>query len=292
MTTRDPRSSSDVSTTTVIRYESAQSFLNVAQPTLMMAEAENNLLLAVAQGIARNPAAAPSPYLATVGTTAGLLACAVHIAPFKMVITRASRDLIAALARDVFEAVPNLEGVSGPSRSADDFALAWRSLSGVEPKLGMRLRIHETRKILDADQRAPSGRFRQATADDQDLLTAWTTAFVTEAKIPDPVDSSRVVADSIGRGRLHVWEDGGPVSMAAWTGKTPNGVRINFVYTPRELRGKGYGTACVKALTRQQLERGNAFCWLYTDVSSTASPNIFKRIGYWPVSDVSEYYLK
>ena len=56
-------------------------------------------------------------------------------------------------------------------------------------------------------------------------------------------------------------------------------------------RGKGYATACVSALTRQQLEQGSAFCWLYTDLSSAASPNIFKRIGYWPVSDVTEYYL-
>jgi hypothetical protein len=48
----------------------------------------------------------------------------------------------------------------------------------------------------------------------------------------------------------------------------------------------------VKSLTKQQLEQGNAFCWLYTDVSSAAPPKIFKRIGYWPVSDVSEYYLK
>lgn len=80
--------------------------------------------------------------------------------------------------------------------------------------------------------------------------------------------------------------------MAAWTGKTPSGVRINFVYTPRELRGRGYATACVSALTRQQLEQGSAFCWLYTDLSTAASPNIFKRIGYRPVSDVSEYYLR
>ena len=69
-------------------------------------------------------------------------------------------------------------------------------------------------------------------------------------------------------------------------------MRINFVYTPRELRGKGYGTACVKALTKQQLEQGNAFCWLYTDVSSAAPPKIFKRIGYWPVSDVSRVLLE
>ena len=112
---------------------------------------------------------------------------------------------------------------------------------------------------------------------------------MSEARIPEPVDAVRIVQDAITRGRLHVWENDRPVSMAAWTGKTPSGVRINFVYTPRELRGKGYGTACVKALTKQQLDQGNAFCWLYTDLSSAASPNIFKRIGYWPVSDVSEY---
>ena len=276
----------------VTRYDTAEAFLQVAQPLLMTAEAENNLLLGVAQGIARNPAAAKDPYLATVGNETGVLACAVHVAPFKLVITRANREPIAALARDVFEAVPQLDGVTGPSRSADDFSLAWSKLSGVEPVLGMRLRIHETRKVVDSDRPSPPGHFRPAAPADLNLLAKWTEVFVSEARIAEPVDASRVVEDAIRRGRLHVWEDPAPVSMAAWTGKTPSGVRINFVYTPRELRGKGYGTACVKALTKQQLEEGNAFCWLYTDLSSAASPNIFKRVGYWPVSDVSEYYLK
>ena len=66
-------------------------------------------------------------------------------------MTRANREPIAALARDIFEAVPQLDGVTGPSRSAEDFALAWSRLSGVEPTLGMRLRIHETRKVVDSD---------------------------------------------------------------------------------------------------------------------------------------------
>ena len=87
------------------------------------------------------------------------------------------------------------------------------------------------------------------------LLTGWTEVFVSEARIAEPMDAYRVVEDAIKRGRLHVWEDARPVSMAAWTGKTPSGVRINFVYTPRELRGKGYGTACVKALTRSSSNR-------------------------------------
>lgn len=277
----------------VTRYRTADAFLEVAQPLLMMSEAENNLLIGVAQGIARNPAAAADPYLATVGNDTGVLACAVRIAPFKLVITRANREPIAALARDVFEAIPDLDGVTGPSRSVGDFSLAWGKLSGIEPVVGMRLRIHETRKVVDSDLPDAPGRLRPAAPADLSLLTKWTEVFVSEAGIADPVDASRVVDDSITRGRLHVWDNGGgPVSMAAWTGKTPSGVRINFVYTPRELRGKGYGTACVKALTKQQLEQGNAFCWLYTDLSSAASPKLFKRIGYWPVSDVSEYYLK
>ena len=276
----------------VTRYEGAEAFLQVAQPLLMMAEAENNLLLGVAQGIARNPSAAKNPYLVTVGTDAGLLAAAVHIAPHNLVITRANREPIAALARHAFESIPDLAGVTGPSRSADDFALAWSKRTGATPVLGMRLRIHETRGVIDSDLPSPPGRFRSGIPDDLDLLAAWTETFISDARIPERVDARTVVQDAITRGRLHVWEDGNPVSMAAWTGKTPNGVRINFVYTPRELRGKGYGTACVKALTKQQLEQGNAFCCLYTDVSSAASPNIFKRIGYWPVSDVSEYYLK
>jgi predicted GNAT family acetyltransferase len=273
----------------VTRYATAHEFLDAALPALMRAEAENNLIIGVAQGIARSPSAVKDPYFATADIVDEVLACAVYFAPFKLVLTRAGREPIAALAADAFEAAPDVEGVIGPHRSATDFALTWGGLSGADPSPGMQLRIHETRAVTGSDLPVPSGVLRQAQIDDQDLLSAWTETFVAEVRLPEKVDASRVVSDSIQRGRLYVWDDGRPVSMAAWSGKTPNGVRINFVYTPRELRGKGYGTACVSALTRQELAKGSTFCWLYTDLSSAASPNIFKRIGYRPVSDVSEY---
>jgi uncharacterized protein len=276
----------------VTRHQSAESFLNVARSLLMSAEAENNLIVGIAQGLARNPAAAKNPYLATVGDGTRVLACAVYIAPFKLVITRADRDPIVALAQDVFDAAPGVEGVTGPDRSAANFVAAWSKLSGARPMLGMRLRIHETRTVTDSDLAAPSGHIRPAATADLEVLTEWTKTFVAEANIPEKVDAGQVVGGGIKSGRLHVWDDGKPASMAAWAGKTPSGVRINFVYTPRDLRGRGYATSCVSALTRQQLEKGNAFCWLYTDLSSAASPNIFRRIGYRPVSDVTEYYLR
>jgi predicted GNAT family acetyltransferase len=276
----------------VTRHDSAESFLNVATPLLMLAEAENNLIIGVAQGIARNPERAKNPYLATVAQDGRVLACAVYLAPSKLVVTRANREPIGSLAQDAFEAVPTMEGVTGPARSATDFAFAWSKLSGIEPRAGMRLRIHETRAVNDAVQRVPNGRFRAAEIGDLELLTSWTDVFIQETSIPEPVNSAVVVGDAIRRQRLYVWEDQGvPVSMAAWSGKTPNGVRIIFVYTPHTLRRNGYATACVAELTRQQLAHGSAFCWLYTDRSSTTAPKIFKRIGYWPVSDVMEYYF-
>jgi predicted GNAT family acetyltransferase len=277
---------------TVTRYQSAREFLAAAEPLLMLAEAENNLILAVAQGLARKPGTTFDPYLAAISDGGRVIACAVHIAPFRLVLTRGNREPVARLAHDAFGVIPNLSGVSGPSRSAEDFALAWSSLSGREPQLSMRLRIHETRRVDNAGDPPPPGRLRPAATGDEDPLAEWTQSFVTEARIPEAVDARRVVADSIGRGRLYLWEDGEPVSMAAWTGKTPNGVRLNFIYTPRELRGKGYGTACVSALTRMQLEQGNSFCWLYTDMSEGNSARLFKRIGYRPVSDVSEYTFR
>lgn len=276
----------------VTRHLSADDFLAIAEPLLMLAEAENNLILGVARGIARNPSAARDPYLATVSDGPSVLACAVYIAPYKVVITSAGQEAIDVLAQDVFDAIPQVGAVTGPARSAADFAVAWSRRSGFEPIAGMRFRIHEVRALQEPAPRSASGRFRPALGADQDLLASWMIAFAHEAGLPEQIDAPRVVADAIGRGRLFVWEDDQTVSMAGWAGKTPNGVRINLVYTPKERRRQGYGTACVSAITSQLLAEGHAFCWLYTDQSSSAGTTLFTRLGYRPVSDVAEYYLK
>ena len=41
--------------------------------------------------------------------------------------------------------------------------------------------------------------------------------------------------------RLAIWEvDGQPVSIAAYAGPTPHGIRVNYVYTPPAQRKHGY----------------------------------------------------
>jgi predicted GNAT family acetyltransferase len=96
------------------------------------------------------------------------------------------------------------------------------------------------------------------------------------------------------RAGILLWEDGGaPVSAAGWGGATPNGIRIAPVYTPPELRGRGYATALTAELSQRLLdgrlfEGGRRFCFLYTDLANPTSNAIYERIGYRRVAESAE----
>jgi predicted GNAT family acetyltransferase len=91
-----------------------------------------------------------------------------------------------------------------------------------------------------------------------------------------------------GRGVL-LWEhDGEIVSFAGWGGPTPNGARVGPVYTPPELRGRGYATAATAELSRRLLASGRRFCFLYTDLANPTSNAIYERIGYRRVCESAE----
>jgi predicted GNAT family acetyltransferase len=88
---------------------------------------------------------------------------------------------------------------------------------------------------------------------------------------------------------LYCWDDGGPVTICATPGGTGRVARINLVYTPPHVRGRGYATAAVSALTQQLLNDGHRYCCLYTDLANPTSNSIYARIGYQPVCDVDQY---
>jgi len=68
--------------------------------------------------------------------------------------------------------------------------------------------------------------------------------------------------------------------MAGFAGPTPNGIRVAWVYTPPENRGKGFAGACVAALSQKLLDDGRTFCFLY---------HVYQTIGYEPVTDATVY---
>ena len=90
--------------------------------------------------------------------------------------------------------------------------------------------------------------------------------------------------------RLLLWEvEGTAVSMAGYSGPTPNGIRVAWVYTPPENRGKGFAGACVAALSQKLLDDGRKFCFLYTDLANPISNHVYQKIGYEPVTDATVY---
>ena len=123
------------------------------------------------------------------------------------------------------------------------------------------------------------------------MLTKWRAAFAIEADRTLPEQAEKAAAQPLQRStHLVLWEvEGTAVSMAGFTGRTPNGVRVAWVYTPPELRGRGFAGACVAALSQKLLDDGRKFCFLYTDLANPTSNHIYQTIGYEPVTDATVY---
>jgi hypothetical protein len=150
------------------------------------------------------------------------------------------------------------------------------------------LRAFELRKVVYRGH-AP-GRLRVATEEDFDLTAFWALAFNQEALGEHDELGAQIMAKrAIQNGNIYLWEDGRPVSMAAKARPTAHGVTVNLVYTPLELRGRGYATACVAHLSQRLLDDGWQFCTLFTDLSNPTSNNIYQKIGYRPVCDFTEF---
>jgi GNAT superfamily N-acetyltransferase len=274
------------------RHPSAGSFLQLAESWLMRAEAENNLILGFACAWAQDSSFfTTAPYLATVEDNGRTTACAFRSPPHKLVLTRlGERKAAKLLATDALSVYPDLGTALGPEPDIEAFAEAWADIAGPHPVRGMRQRIHEVRAVQRTGK-LPPGTMRPATAADLDILVPWVSACFHEIGDVVQHEPAKLAQARMKSGSLFVWDDRGPVSMAGWSGKTTNGVRVNLVYTPPEKRSRGYAQACVSALTERLLAEGNGFCCLYTNLANPISNRIYERIGYRPVCDVSDFTM-
>jgi hypothetical protein len=140
------------------------------------------------------------------------------------------------------------------------------------------------------------GRMRRYQPADRELVVAWLEAFSAEAQPAGapPLDAAAWLDRRISSPEGHVvlWEDGPVVSMAAYGQPTPHGIRIGPVYTPPELRRRGYASAVTAAVTQALLDGGRRYCFLFTDLANPTSNIIYQRIGYRPVTDVDQWVFE
>jgi predicted GNAT family acetyltransferase len=134
-----------------------------------------------------------------------------------------------------------------------------------------------------------SGAMSPATREELDLITEWMIEFSKQLGDQNPAHRDDV-EERFNAGHYFLWRDRGQVvSIAAFAGPTPNGVRINSVFTPIEFRNQGYASANVAALTQHLLDTGRKLVFLFTDLKNPISNSIYQKVGYRPVCDFNDY---
>ncbi|MCI0435180.1 MAG: GNAT family N-acetyltransferase [Gemmatimonadetes bacterium] len=196
-------------------------------------------------------------------------------------------DAIPLLAEDIGSVFPALPAVLGPAPETSAFAALWAEGHGVRASAGQRQRIYQLERLVPPSRPA-RGALRLAQRADRSLVAEWIGAFSAEVGTHE-VNSDVLAADRIAAKSMFLWIDGDPVSLAGWTGRSPNGIRVGPVYTPPQFRGRGYASAAVAAVTRRALDGGVRFCFLYTDLANPTSNAIYQRLGYEPVCDVMDW---
>jgi predicted GNAT family acetyltransferase len=206
---------------------------------------------------------------------------------------------IRALVDHLVAAADDIPALVGARPEVDQFLARWLELGGTAPGQHIAQRLYRLDRVRaearsqcahPARPRSP-GTMRIATALDSDLLVPWSLEFMRECGLGgDEAEVRHGVSVGLERRQRVLWEcDGAAVAMAGFGGKTPSGIRISWVYTPPSLRGRGYASALVAALSEQLLAAGNRCCFLYTDLANPTSNGIYRRIGYEPVCDAAHY---
>jgi uncharacterized protein len=274
------------------RHETADSFLAQAGEFLGAREAEHNLILGLSSRLRVAPEMYGEPaYFAVVSQDGRVVGVTMRTPPHNLILSEVDDEAaIGLLLEDARSEFGSLPGVVGPKEAVARFAAAWPA----EARLEIAQRTFRADHV-DAPS-GVSGRMRDYERGDRELAARWMDAFVDEALPEAPPDSSEEFVDRREEdpdGGIVFWEDdGAAVSMAGFGGRTPNGIRIGPVYTPPELRGRGYASALTAAITQRLLDGGLRFCFLFTDLANPTSNSIYQRIGYEPVSDVDSWSFR
>ncbi|MFD9126890.1 GNAT family N-acetyltransferase [Kitasatospora sp. NPDC059571] len=210
----------------------------------------------------------------------------VQTPPFPPRLGRMPAEAAGALAGALHDRGFEVTGVGGARAEAEEFAAAWTAAAGTPPaRVVVEERLHRLGEPVPPE-REPSGRARPADRNDRALLVDWYGAFLAEIAEHRPADVAALVDSRLADGGLYLWEDGGrPVSLAGVSPVIAGMSRVGPVYTPPRLRGRGYASGLVAAVSAHAPALGAREVLLYTDVANPTSNSIYRKLGYLPVAD-------
>jgi RimJ/RimL family protein N-acetyltransferase len=138
-----------------------------------------------------------------------------------------------------------------------------------------------------------SGRLvgRRIEPRDLELVTAWRVAFAVqglgEEESPLLWEETRALLErSMERGWSWVLEDRGePVATSSFNTAIAEAVQIGGVWTPRELRRRGYGLAVVAASLEDARAEGATRAILFTGVENVPAQKAYLALGFQQIGD-------
>jgi ribosomal protein S18 acetylase RimI-like enzyme len=205
--------------------------------------------------------------------------CAIKVRHHSIVLGELDESQCRSLAD--LTAGSDYPGVIGPDLTASWFTDRARELGlfflGPEPQ-----QIY----AISGEPRYPGslGHAQPVTIEDGSLLADWLTAFHREAVPHDPLPSRGELQQAAGEDRFLFWiVNGQPVSMAGVVRRLKTSAAITGVYTPPELRGRGYGGSVTAATVERIYAEGRKIACLYADLRNPASNRCYTKIGFTPV---------
>jgi predicted GNAT family acetyltransferase len=274
-------------------YANPADFLQAVQADLEQDEIANSLILGLSLQLGRAPERILTPtYLRCVMDTDGLALAALMTPPNNLILygrpDSDPRSAIRLLAADLARLNRAIPGVLAPAEISLPFAECWAEVARVPVKATYHQELMALREV----QVPPPGQgsLRAAMPADLNLVAHWRHAFHREVFGKGSlIHDRREMAHRIKDGDIFLWEDAGPVSLAMRTRPTRSGVSIGSVYTPPDMRRKGYGSACVAELSRLLLGSGWQVCCLFVDLENPIARRIYHNTGYRPACEYTEY---
>lgn len=183
-----------------------------------------------------------------------------------------------------------LAGVTADHDSAAAFAEAWQRHAGAAAQAHWWGRLHRL-GTLTPPEPSPAGRGRAVGRQDHDQLVRFCGEFVVDVGEAPAMDADAWAVSRFADKHFTFWEtpDGTPVSMAGSTTMAGRMIRVDPVYTPARLRGRGYAGAVTVEVTRAALDAGASDVVLFTNPDNPTSNALYRRLGYVPVADFTGY---
>ncbi|MFX0146478.1 MAG: GNAT family N-acetyltransferase [Candidatus Hodarchaeota archaeon] len=279
-------------------YTDIDEFNELVFAFLVQREAENNLILAILDGLKKDihRYGQETPLLFLISENDLIKLVSIRTPPFDLIISYTDDlNTIDLLIEKLIQRGEILPGVLSFKDAADKFSRIWAKKSKIKSKLLRSERVYKLEKV--AENTIGDKVFINATKKYEAFVLKSVKEMMLEAlievseeRVQETVQFFRNQMDE-GRSTIYllIGDDNNPLSIVNKAGKTPNGNFINFVYTPPHLRRKGYATEIVAKISKMLLEEGNKYCFLFTDLSNPTSNSIYQKVGYRPVIDMNHY---